>query len=162
MITLRSVVAASAVGLLAVGCAGPGGQDNAPFRGTRPAPAGNFVSGEVVIGGIYDIGGVLQNYSSARVRLTSLRLISPAGPGIRVLNVRAYLISQLGAVGVIDEGNLPKDCPERYKPHPVTDVAVAPRSFSRWEIVIAVVFRKPGKYHFGLLRLGPFYCHKSG
>jgi hypothetical protein len=91
------------------------GQGAAAFCGTHPAPAGTVIRGKVVTGKIYDIEGVLNDYSTARVRLTSLRLASVGGPGIRVVNGRTYLLSQAGGVGDIDEGDLPKICPELYK-----------------------------------------------
>jgi hypothetical protein len=160
VIVRRRVCAAVAIGLLVAGCsAAPAA---APFRGLTPAPPGDYISGEVVTGKIYDVEGVLQNYSPDRVRLTSLRLIAPAGPGIRLLNIRAYLLSQTGGIGDVDEGNLAKNCPELYKPRPVTDVVVAPRSSSKWVIAVALIFRKPGKYHLGLLRIGYIAAGHAG
>lgn len=151
---MRAAGLAVAVALLAGGCSAGPGQGLGPFDGSSPPPAGDYSGGTVVTGKIYDIGGVLHNYSANRVRLTSVRLVSPAGPGVRVLSVRAYLISDIGGVDDLDEGDLPKICPELFRPHPVTDMVVAPRSTAAMEVIIALIFRKPGRYHFGRLRIG--------
>jgi hypothetical protein len=91
------------------------GQGAAAFCGTHPAPAGTVIRGKVVTGKIYDIEGVLNDYSTARVRLTSLR------PGVsrrprHPRGERANLPAQPGRRRRdIDEGDLPKICPELYK-----------------------------------------------
>jgi len=108
-----------------------------------------------VIGGIYDIEQPgMHNYSAGSVRITSVQLLRPRDVGIRILNVTAYPLSQVGPTAYVDEGDLPKTCPEHFKPHPLTDVVVAPRSDSSWDVVIALTFDRPGTYTFGLLRIG--------
>ena len=114
----------------------------------------SYSKGTVVTNHIYDVEILnLHNYGSRSVRLISVRMIRPAG-GISVVNVRAYLLSQTEGGAAIDEGDLAKGCPEFYKPHPVTDVAVAQHADSKWVIVIAFKFERSGRYHFGTARIG--------
>jgi len=140
-----------------IGCSAGGGQGKGPF--TLPpctaADCGTSHSkGPVVTNHIYDIEILnLHNYSSRSVRLVSVQMIRPA-EGIRVINVRAYPLDQTQGGGAIDEGDLPKGCPEFYKPHPVTDVTVAQHADSNWVIIIAFKFERSGRYRFGTAKIG--------
>lgn len=147
--------AVTAALIFGAGCSGGPGSAGSPFGGTRAAPPGDHIAGDVVIGGIYDIEMLgMHNYSASPVRVTSVRLVSPGNPAVRVLSIRAYSLDQVGPTPDIDEGDLPKTCPQSYSPHPVTDVGVAPRKDSKWIIVIALKFTKPGRYDFGKVRIG--------
>jgi len=108
---------------------------------------------EAVTHRIYDVEiTYLHNYSRQPVRLTSVRIISPAS-GLRTLNVRAYGYYQSQPSGNFDEGDLAKLCPASYKPHPVTDVTFRPGKGSRWVVIFEVVFERPGRYHVGLAKV---------
>jgi hypothetical protein len=120
----------------------------------RGAPPGDFISGMVITNAIYDIMVPdLHNYTSHSVRVTSIRLVSPHSPAIRVLNVTAYPYSRVRGTAIVDEGNLGKDCPEFYAPHPVTDVVIPPHSTTKYYIEITLILLKPGKYNFGRARI---------
>jgi hypothetical protein len=138
----------------AAGCAAEQqGHGNGPFTPppcTSPDCGTSWMKSEAVTHRIYDVEiTYLHNYSRQPVRLTSVRIISPAS-GLRTLNVRAYGIYQSQPTGNFDEGDLAKLCPESYKPHPVTDVTFRPGKGSRWVVIIEVVFERPGRYHFRL------------
>ena len=148
---LGTAAAASAL-LLASGCSASA---SPVFGGTSSAPAGDFISGMVITNAIYDIMVPdLHNYSSHTVHVTSIRLVSPDRPAaIRVLNVTAYPYSRIRGTAVIDEGNLGKNCPRLYVPHPVTDVVMPPHSRTGYYIEITLILLKPGKYNFGRARI---------
>jgi hypothetical protein len=121
------------------------------------------VQGPVLAGHIYDVEILnLRNYSGNSAQLTSVQMIRPSS-GIRVINVRAYLISQVrGGGSAIDEGDVARNCPEFYKPHPVTDVVVASHTDSRWVVVIELIFERPGRYRFGTARINYVTEGQSG
>jgi hypothetical protein len=142
-----TAAAAAAAVLLASGCSASPGP---VFGGTHPAPDGDFISGMVITNAIYDIMVPdLHNYTSHSVRVTSIRLVSPDRPAIRVLNVTAYPYSRISGTAFVDEGNLGKDCPQMYVPHPVTDVIVPPHATTSYYIEITLKLLKPGNYNFG-------------
>jgi hypothetical protein len=151
---ILGTMAAAAAVLLAAGCAASVDPVFSPTSPPRGAPSGDFISGMVITNAIYDIMVPdLHNYTSHSVRVTSIRLASPDSPAIRVLNVTAYPYSHLRGTAVVDEGNLGKDCPEFYIPHPVTDVVIPPHSNTKYYIEITLVLLKPGKYNFGRARI---------
>ena len=130
---LGTAAAAAAALLLASGCtASPG----PVFGGTRPAPAGDFISGMVITNAIYDIMVPdLHNHTSHSVQVTAIRLVSPDRPAVRVLNVTAYPYSRLSVgTAFVDEGNLGKDCPHMYVPRLCPDPdQLAARAGAKWE-----------------------------
>jgi hypothetical protein len=68
---------------------------------------------------------------------------------VHVVSVTAYLWRQVGIGGIVGYiGDLPKTCPSKFRPHPVMDAVTPPRSDSRWMIVVAVTFARPGRYEF--------------
>lgn len=124
--SLGTAAAAVAAVLLASGCAASPGP---VFGGTHPAPAGDFISGMVITHAIYVIMVPdLHNHTSHSVHVTSIRLVSPDTPAVRVLNVTAYPYDRIFGTAFVDEGNLGKNCPQMYVPHPVTDVVIPPHS----------------------------------
>jgi hypothetical protein len=148
---LGTAAAAVAAMLLASGCSASPGP---VFGGTRPASAGDFISGMVITHAIYDIMVPdLHNHTSHSVQVTSIRLVSPDRPAVRVLNVTAYPYSRIFGTAFVDEGNLGKDCPHMYVPHPVSDVVIPPHSDTSYYIEITLMLLKPGKYNFGRARI---------
>jgi hypothetical protein len=162
----RAMAAAILAALLTGGCSTARSHWNGPFTYPHPYHISSFIRGMVVVGGIYDIMVPdFHNYSGSSVRVVSVRLVSPHGPGIRILGAWAYPYSRLTHHGtaVIDEGNLTKDCPESFAQHPVADVVVAPRSNTNWYVVIALVFLRPGQtYHLGVARVDYVTGGQSG
>lgn len=147
---LGTAAAVTAAVLLTSGCTASVDPVFSPTRVPRGAPSGDFIGGMVITNAIYDIMVPdLHNYTSHGARVTSIRLVSPDSPAIRVLNVTAYPYSRLRGTAVVDEGNLGKDCPEFYAPHPVTDVVIPPHSTTKYYIEITLILLKPGKYNFG-------------
>jgi hypothetical protein len=94
----------------------------------------------------------LYNTSDARVTFRAVKLISPSGPAIRDVTYQAYtargLVAPLGL-----QGDLPKTCPEHYKPSPMTSLTVAARSSAIGEAVVSFTIIKPGHYTMGTMRL---------
>jgi hypothetical protein len=156
---IRRGIAAPVGLLLLAGCSGPAEHGIGPLT-PPPCTAADcgttVVKGPVLVGGIYNVEVVLHNYTGREIQLRSIRLLSPGGPGdIKVLNVRAYRLNQVGATSAIDEGDLAKTCPIIFNPwHPVTAVKIAPRSDANWLVYIALVFERPHiTYHFGMARI---------
>ena len=91
----------------------------------------------------------LINVSDNAVRITGVRLVSlPSGVHLR--SVTAYN-SDL-AIGLAN-GDLLRYCRSVYRPFPVSD-AIMPAHFeSRWNIVLAITFAKPGRYHLGRAKI---------
>jgi hypothetical protein len=96
----------------------------------------------------------MYNESGSPIRLTSVEMVSPSDRAIRVLNVRAYLISQVG-VGWFNgyQGNLPKNCPEHFKPKTVNAVLIGRRAHSNWLVVLSLIIRKPEHIHLGKVKI---------
>lgn len=66
-----------------------------------------------------------------------------------MVSVTAYLWREVGVgalVGAI--GALSRDCPSKFIPRPVTDAVTPARSDSRWMVIVAVRFTKPGRFNF--------------
>ena len=149
------------VALLAGGCSaaqGPGGPENnvfGTFGAARSGQSGGYTHGVAPTGVIINFSiNSLHNYSDSPVTLRSVHLTTPAGPAIHVTNIRAYLISQVGLGQLVGEqGDLAKNCGRPMTPHPVTDVTVQPHSDSSWMVVIALVYKHPGRYPFGRVRI---------
>jgi hypothetical protein len=145
-------VAAALVSLASGGCAGaPGGQ-----RIVFPLTTGNVRwTGSSHIDEITDIGVPLgSNVSDATVRLVALRLVDPPA-GLRMREVDAYSTRGL-PFGQFPFylGDLPAECPKYYgHPRPVSAVTVAPHSQVDWIVSIVVTMSKPGRYHFGRVKI---------
>lgn len=96
---------------------------------------------DVVDVGIQPFG--LSNVTGHSVRLLGVSLVS-ASPSVRLRSITAYGPGE--GVGIV-HGDLLKHCPSN-KPYPVSDDVTPPHSSSRWNIVLALVFAKPGRYYF--------------
>jgi hypothetical protein len=121
--------------------------------GTSPNTGGVVVSNSSPSDTILDYSlPPLHNDSAGSVRLRSVRLISPSGPAIRVLNIRAYPTSEAGLGWMIGfQGDLTR-CPG-FRPRPVSAVVIAGRSEITWIVVISFIITQPGQYHSGRVRL---------
>ncbi|HTZ93428.1 MAG TPA: hypothetical protein VMB74_13600 [Streptosporangiaceae bacterium] len=94
----------------------------------------------------------LANTSNTRVTIEAVKLISPAGPAIREVSYQAYTGRELEApLGL--QGDLPKNCPEHFKPRPIRSLSYAARSSIRGEAVVSFVITKPGHYTMGTMRI---------
>ena len=61
------------------------------------------------------------------------------------------------------KATLARDCPRYFVQHPISDVAVAPKSDTKWYVVLAVKFLKPGMhYHFGVAKIEYITAGKQG
>jgi hypothetical protein len=140
LIVRRILMGAAAVVLLA-GCGGRGGGEKVVF----PTPSGALLSGASPTGQIINMGlHPLHNSSKGSVRIQSVRLVGMPG-GVRLVGVTAYLEDQVGLGAIVGFiGDLAKTCPAKFTPHPVTAAVTPARSDSRWEIVVAVRFTRPG------------------
>jgi hypothetical protein len=104
----------------------------------------------------------MYNQSSSTVRVTSVRLLAPP-KGVRVVSETAYLWAPTGAPqGFGDSGDLPKECPKIYKPHPVSAAVIRPHAYSDWIVILALRFAKPGRYYFGQERINYLADGKPG
>ncbi len=94
----------------------------------------------------------LYNTSNARVTFRAVKLISPSGPGIRDVTYHAYIGRGLMApIGV--QSDLPKTCPEHYKPRPLGSFSIPARSSGIGEVVVSFTIVKPGHYTVGTIRI---------
>jgi hypothetical protein len=157
----RMAILMAAVLFLAAGCSTAAGADGTgqnvfgTFGPARPGQEGAYTDAEVPTGILENFSiNPLHNYTSHTVRLRSARMIAPLGPGVQVVSIRAYPIRQVGMGQLFGgQGDLAKDCPNYFQPHPLTDVKVRPHSGSKWIIILTVIFERPGKYRFGWAHL---------
>jgi len=102
---------------------------------------------------IVDIGiGPLRNVTGTAARVLSVSF-AHAPPQVQTLNVRAYNVNQTGATTLGGLGDLSKECPTTYVPHPVSSYVTPAHSDTPWFIVIAFTISKPGRYYLGRLIL---------
>ncbi len=94
----------------------------------------------------------LNNTSNARVTIRAVKLISPSGPAIRDVTYQAYtgrgLVAPLGL-----QGDLSKNCPEHFKPRPMSSFSIPARSSGIGEVVVSFTIVKPGHYTMGTMRI---------
>ena len=148
----KTLLAAGLAGLLAAGCGGsqgPSGPEQVVFR----IPSGFQNGGPAWVQRILDLGlPLLHNVTGNPVRLRSVELVSP-GRGVRLLNATAYVLTQVLGTTISASGDLPKECPGEYVPHPLTAAVTAPRSDSNWTVIIALRIPRPGTYHFTRVKI---------
>jgi hypothetical protein len=147
-------LAAAAMLVAVAGCsapAGPGGPEGTAFQ-SHPYVQ---ISGAAATGRIEDIGDVLYNSDGASVRVLSIRLLSPSGPGIADVQIRALAPSlNTGGTFAFFQGNLAR-CPKRlgYGVVAVNRITEPPHGASDWRYLLSFVFTKPGRYHLYLLKV---------
>jgi hypothetical protein len=132
---------------------GADGSQRTVFPTTSPALAGYTDKATVPTGQIVNFGiANVYNTSSTRVTIEAVKLISPSGPAIRDVGYQAYtgrgLIAPLGL-----QGDLPKTCPEHYKPRPMSSFSIPARSSGIGEVVVSFTIVKPGRYTMGTMRI---------
>lgn len=113
------------------------------------------IPGEAPTGRIINFAGGLYNWDGASFRVRSVRMISPSGPGIRDVTIRALAPSQdNGGNFAYFQGDLAK-CPKRfdYRVLPVTRIVEPPHGVSDWRLLVSLVFAKPGRYRLYLLKV---------
>ena len=91
-----------------------------------------------------------QNVTGYRVRWERVRLVA-VPPGVQLERVFAYPPGP--GVGIMD-GNIFENCPGS-KPYPLTAAVVPSHAQMQWNVVVALTFTKPGRYH--LRRVKIFY-----
>jgi hypothetical protein len=112
------------------------------------------ITGEAPTGRIINFAGLLYNWDGAPFRVLSVRLISPARPGLRVrIRTLAPSLDQGGSfVGY--QGDL-ASCPRRYdyRVRPVSRIVEPPHGESDWRLLVSVTFTRPGRYHLYVLKV---------
>jgi hypothetical protein len=99
---------------------------------------------------IVDVGmGPLHNLTGHSVRVIRISLVS-VPPAVRLLGVTAHPAPPSLGIG---RGDLAKPCRTTYPSYPVTDAVTAPHADSNWDLVLAIAFTKPGRYHLGLAKI---------
>jgi hypothetical protein len=93
----------------------------------------------------------LSNESGGRVTLRKVSLVS-VPRAVHLSSVTVY--GPENAIGLV-HGDLLRSCRRFDQPHPVTADVTAPHSESPWNVVLAITFAKPGRYH--LVRAKIFY-----
>jgi hypothetical protein len=153
--TVVLAVAAAIAGTVASCSTGPGaaGSERTVFS-TAPSTIPNMTdqttlpTGQIVNFGIAN----LDNTSGARITIRGVKLISPSGAAIRDVSYQAYTGSGLLApLGL--QGNLPRTCPEHYKPRPISSFSIPARSPGIGEVVVSFRIMKPGHYTMGTMRI---------
>ncbi len=136
----RALVALSATAAaLAVGCtaSGPDGPERVVFATSRTSISINGASPTKTI---LNFSNLLNNVTSSRVKLLSIRLLLPSARSFRAITIKAYSFRRSRA-GIFEgeQGDLEKICPRQFVPVPLSDVTVAPHSYSQWNIVLSFV-----------------------
>lgn len=143
-----SLVAAATAMMLAACSTGPDGTHGTAIQ-SHPYLK---IPGEAPTGTIIDFAGLLYNWDSTSFRVRSVRMISPAGPGIRDVAIRALAPSSTeGGTFAYFQGDLAK-CFD-YTVLPVTRIIEPPHGVSDWRLLVSLVFTKPGRYHLYLLKV---------
>jgi hypothetical protein len=141
--------------VLVAGCgAAPAGPDGPQQNVLRCYPPYGYLSGDTWIQRILDLGFMLlHNNSGSTVQLRSVQLVSP-GPYVRLLSATACVWQQTGVGDTQTSwGDLPKECPGQYIPHPLSDAVTKPHSDSAWTVILALRFTRPGNYRIWRVKL---------
>jgi hypothetical protein len=148
-----SLAAIAAVSCLAA-CSPAAGRDGTEGTAIQSHPYAQ-ISGEAVTGRTEDIADTLYDQDGAAIRVVSIRLISPSGPGFSQARIRALAPSAVsGGTFVFLQGNLAR-CPESegYQVVPVTRITEPPHGVSDWRYLLSFVFAEPGNYHLYRLKV---------
>lgn len=124
---------------LAAGCS-PGAGSNGQQQVVFAVASGFRQGGPSFTHDIIDLGlPALENVSGHSVQLTGISLAG-MGPGVRIRNVTAF--RRAGPAVGIEHGDMHACKGAR----PITAVVTRPHAHSAWQVVIAIVFTKPGLY----------------
>jgi hypothetical protein len=137
-----------------VACSASAGPDGTEGTAIRSHPYMRL-PGIVPTGRIIDFAGLLYDRDSISFRVRSIRMISPSGPGIADVQIRALAPSLAnGGTFAFYQGDLTK-CPRRldYRVLPVTRIVEPPQRNSDWRVLVSLVFTKPGRYYLYLLKV---------
>lgn len=148
-----SLVAAGVAVALAA-CSAPAGPDGTEGTALGGTP-GLQVTQEWPTGRIMNFAGLLFNQDGAALRVRSVRLISPSGPGVRDVTIRALAPSLDEGGQFILQGDLAKCGPGDlgYGAVPVSRIVEPPHGESDWRLLVSLVFTKPGRYHLYRLKV---------
>lgn len=136
--------------LLAVGCSSADGSDVFAIQSgyTTGFPTHTYE--------VNDVGlswGWLHNTTDHPVHLISIQF-APSPSSLHLLNVYAYSWADTHDTGILGQlGVLSIECPNEFRPHPLTVVTVGPHSNANWLVVIAFTIAKPGVYHLNQIRI---------
>jgi hypothetical protein len=142
----RITVAILVIATVLLGSCSSSGGEHVVFK----VATGFSQGGSDTTANVVDIGLPfgLYNLSDHTVRLSGIRLVGTTA-AVHLRSVTAY---RGNGVGIVD-GDLLKLCRRSYRPYPVTDAVTQPHSNSRWFIVIAVTFTRPGRYLLHRVRI---------
>lgn len=105
---------------------------------------------------VIDLGmtwGYLRNTSGQPVHVLSVTF-APTPASLHMLDVLAYSWADLHNIGLYsEEGVLAMECPDEFKPHPLSVVTVPPNGDAAWLVVIAFTISKPGIYQLNQVRV---------
>jgi len=158
----KSILIAALLASLVPACSSASGQADPERTVFRIEMIGADEHGPDPFGQLADVQvPEMYNQSGSTVRVTSVRLLAPP-KGVRVVSETAYSESSGATSGFGDSGDLPKECPKEYEPHPLADAVTPPHAYSNWIIVTALSFAKPGRYYFGQERIDYLADGKPG
>jgi hypothetical protein len=135
----RATLIASAAALALVGCGGPpgvlGGTDTKTLSGSYARP------GQLVTFGIT----LDPPESSKTVSLVSVSSVELQHP-MEIVSIRAIRPSEYGSTlgGVLDDPA--KHATGVFKPHPVSEITLLPRSVPDWQVIVTLRCSRFGKY----------------
>lgn len=105
---------------------------------------------------VTDLGmtfGYLHNTTDNPVHVRSVTF-DPMPTDLHIVDVLAYSWADLHGIGLYgEEGVLPKECPDEYKPHRLSVVTVPPKGDAGFLVVVAFTISKPGVYHLDQVRI---------
>jgi hypothetical protein len=147
------VIRTGIVGLLAVAVVSACGSSSSDGDVAFAVQQGFAAHFPANTGDVLDLGvPQLHNVTNAETRLISVALVAPPPP-VRLLSTSAYRYAQVGSGVISNLGDLPRRCPDKYVPHPVSAVTTPPNSDSAWFVVLALQASKPGSYQISRIRI---------
>jgi hypothetical protein len=151
---LAPILAVAAVALAAAADSRSSGPDGSEGTALYEGPAGISMGTDVPTGRTFDVAGWLSDSDGAPIRVLWVRMISPSGPGIADVSIRA-LPSRADTGGqFLFQGDLSR-CPKRpgYGVMPVQRIVEPPHGQSDWMLLVSLVFTRPGHYHLYVLKV---------
>ena len=147
-------LAAPLVAMALSACSAPFGPDGTKGTAIQSHPYMQITQ-EVPTGTIINLADLLYNHDSTSFRVRSIRMISPSGPGIRDVQIRALAPSLDEGGTFILQGDLAKCPPGQLGSGavPVTRIVEPPQRWTDWRTLVSLVFTKPGRYHLYLLKV---------
>jgi hypothetical protein len=140
--------------MLSAGCAAPAAHDGPGSERTAfPTGTGFFSRMHEKTDEIVDIGlPPLPNRTGQPVRLKSITFINVPAV-VRIVNVRAYNYRQTHETVSGNVGDLARECPRQFRPHPLSSFVIPPHRSTLWFPVIAFTISRPGRYSLSRVKV---------